>query len=442
MPIDTASILADTYMQGIMQKNKNASNSSGSKAGLRPAVTDDIGALIQRKIQERQQQQNAPLTQPIQATSSIGSIQGGDDASRFMSSMTTLGQGIFGNEDRAAKQQILDAQQVKDNRTEQRLIDADILNAVGKGQQLKESQQRMETTSNATRKADEAEQINLATQRNTATAKMNLIDQIKGLRTTKNTLADMVSKGEEQGLLTAGGAGQDFILTDKGKSKEYTDFAEKFNSRADIEDMTKKIQNKYDQDILKRAADKNRLNDTTGLSAQEISQVFLAPSAQSVKAAADINASQQAGLEREIKKLTGNESGYKNNVFSSSQFDLNESLDQPATDVLSQITNNAEDAGEVRRLQNRITETHPSAKLLDDPAQLKFVLGKVLTDVKDVETFWEAGQWDDEKVEETFKKYVTEFLSAKKVGEDINKLKKTHQTKTALRNLNLTLSGG
>ena len=250
----------------------------------------------------------------------------------------------------------------------------------------------------------------------------------------------MASEGVEQKLLTSGGAGQDFILTDKGKAN--LEFATAFNNRADITDMTKKIQDEYDQDILKRASDKNRLNDTTGLSAQEISQVFLAPSAQSVKAATDINASEQAGLEKSIKALTNNRSGYKNNVFSSSQFDLNESLDQPATDALSQITNKAEDEGEVRRLHNRIVETHPSAKLLDDPAQLKFVLSKVLTDVKGVETFWEAGQWDDEKVEETFKKYVTEFLTAQKVGQDINKLKINHQTNTALRNLNLSLSGG
>jgi len=144
-----ASFDLDAYQNELLtgQANKvKISNSSGSKAGLRPAVTDDIGALIQQKIAERNARQDAPLSPATTAPTQFTAPKGGSaGAQLLMSSLASFGNNLYGNEDRAAQQLVADELKAKDMRSEQRLDDTAILNAAGKGQEMRESQQRMAT---------------------------------------------------------------------------------------------------------------------------------------------------------------------------------------------------------------------------------------------------------------------------------------------------------
>ena len=399
-----------------------------------------INDLIQKKIQSRN---SMPQVQAGTAQSALATVGGNTDIGVIMSGLRSIGQGIGGADAREIDQYKMNAAAEQQNFTNQQAADDSLFNMLQKRDQGVRQNAATQALTAKNKLATENREIQEVTKRNTANAKLGLIEKIKGLRTVKDNLAKMTNYGVEQKFLTAGGAGQDFTLTDAGKDN--TKFAETFRARANIEDETKKIQDLFDQDILKREADKDRYNNVAGLSAREISEVFLAPSTKSVKAAADINASEASALKAQIKKETGG-SEYKNNVFGQSQFDLNENLDQPATDLLEQVSKGAADPTEVTRLFTEAQGIDTFAAL--DSTQQKFILAQFLKDKKGVgstkNTLFDLdmGEWSSETLMDDLPTYVDKFNVAKQVGKNISEFKAASATKQALRNLNLSLSGG
>ena len=424
-----------------------------------PTVEEDLVDTYMNKLLARA----APSIKPRVARSSLATITGNTPLTTGISSLKAIGQGLFGAEIREQDQEVFDAEVSQLNFENQRALDKDRTNIIQRRAEnirankivdLKDKQfgiQRRDANIHANRTADfkdkqfgiqqENAAIADATQRNTAQAKLGLIEKLKGLRDMKKDLLQAMTIGKDRGLITAGGAGQDFTLTDKGKAN--LDFAAVFGKRSDIDDETKRIQDEFDQDILKRSANKNKYDDIRGLSAQEIAGVFLAPSKQNVKAAADLNASKTAALQSKIKELTQGKGGFKNNAFSQSLHDIAGGLDKPATDLLDSLRSNAEDPTEINRLFGE-AQKNIAFQRLDDSKQ-RYVFAKFLKDKKGVGStknrFGDSyfGEWSSETVTDNLSKYIDDFNKAVEMGEDIAALKTAHQTDIALDNLRLKL---